>query len=77
MVFIQTGGVLAGSAGYFLKWADIGWILAGYLNYWRPNLPLFVIRQLSKSIVIKSKYHKGLGAVKRWNTQQMAQSQVN
>ena len=30
MVFIQTGGVLAGSAGYFLKWAgyrlDIGWV---------------------------------------------------
>ncbi len=25
MVFIQTGGVLAGSAGYFLKWA----------GYWR------------------------------------------
>jgi hypothetical protein len=28
MIFIQTGGVLAGSAGYFLKWAgyrlDIG-----------------------------------------------------
>jgi hypothetical protein len=30
MVFIQTGGVLAGSAGYFFKWAgyrlDIGWV---------------------------------------------------
>ena len=30
MVFIKPGGVFAGSAGYFLKWAgfrlDIGWV---------------------------------------------------
>ena len=33
-------------------------------NYWRPNWPLPVFRQLSKCMVIKFEYHKDLGAVK-------------
>jgi len=35
--FIQTGGVIAGSAGYYFK---MGGILAGYLKYWGHNLPI-------------------------------------
>ena len=54
------GGVL------FLIGRGIGGILAGYLNYWRPNLPKYVIRQLSNFIKIDFEYHTVFRAVKYW-----------
>jgi len=34
MFFIQTGGVIAGSAGYFLKWAGYWRSIS---TYWGPK----------------------------------------
>jgi len=41
MFFIKTGGV------FFKMGRGLGGILAGYLNYWRPNLP---VSQLTENI---------------------------
>ena len=50
MVFIKTGGVLREMGGVFFKMGrGIGGILAGYLNYWRPNLPISKIFNTLKS----------------------------
>jgi len=57
MFFIKTGGV------FFKMGRGLGGILAGYLNYWRPNLPQYVIRRLSKCVMICFGYHTDLGDV--------------
>jgi len=41
------------------------------------SLPLSVIRHLSKSMVRKSKHHRGLGVVKCWNTKRKSAPDTN
>ena len=43
MVFIQTGGVLAGSAGYFLTWAGYRLDIGGVSQLLVPNFPFSFI----------------------------------
>ena len=57
MVFIKTGGYLRDRQGIFKMGRGIGGILAGYLNRWRPNLPIYENAQLFiyvLAILIKS-----------------------
>jgi hypothetical protein len=37
---LKPAGYLRDRRGIFLNGRGLGWILAGYLNYWRPNLPI-------------------------------------
>ena len=55
---IKPAGYSRDQRGIFLNGRGICGILAGYLNYWRPNLPQYVIRWLSKCIMICFEYHK-------------------
>ena len=43
--------------GIVLKWAGYSGILAGYLKYWRPNLPFYEIGKILKFIQVSFGYH--------------------
>ena len=61
---LKPAGYLRDRRGIFLNGRGLGWILAGYLNYWRPNLPIYLIRRLSNSVKIYFEYHTDWRAVK-------------
>ena len=64
LFFIKNRRGNGGIGRVFKNGAGYSGILAGYLNYWRPNLPKFVIRRLSNSVKIYFEYHRVFRAVK-------------
>jgi hypothetical protein len=51
----EIGGV------FFKMGRGLGGILAGYLNYWRPNLPKSLVGLFLISVKISSEYHVVFG----------------
>ena len=49
---LKPAGYWRDRQGNFKMGRGLGGILAGYLNYWRRSLPIYVIRQLSKCMAI-------------------------